>query len=105
MFALNSLTIDLPAIITSVTGLVTAIGVIVMFFAGKKVKEEVGSIHRIVNSQQTALLKTIAITARQLAAVTKFPTDEAAAIEAERQYADRLQAEKTQANADAKAKK
>lgn len=97
------MTVDIPATISAATGLVTAIGVIVMFVVGRKkaqiVEGELKEIKHISNSVTTALMQTIAITRRQLANSTKYPVDEAAAIEAERLYADRLQSEKEQRDA------
>lgn len=112
----------LPGTLMGLTSLVTAIGVIYIAVINKNASVaaaryaamadkqaqatqiEVKAVHRLVNSQQTHLLKTIAITTRQLAALTKRPEDEAAAVEAERQYEDRLRAEKEQLESDSKAR-
>lgn len=99
----------------TITGLVTAVGVILLgfvnFFASRRadnnakvVHTEVKSVHRLMNSQHTHLLKTVMVATRQLALVSKKPEDEVAANKAEEEYTERLRAESEQAKLDADAR-
>lgn len=107
-------TVDPVALIAAFTGPITAIGVIVVaivnYRTGQKAQQsaeanhnEIKAVHRLVNSGHTQLIKTIAITARQLATSTKRKEHIAEALEAERVYDERLASERAQADADAKA--
>lgn len=108
--------------IRSFTGLITALGVIIIAVVNKgaidtakdnarniessvkSVHTEVKDVHRLANNQQTQLIRTIAVTTRQLAEVTKRPEDLKAAEEAERQYESRLRFDAEEVKADAIAK-
>lgn len=115
--------LDLPATITAVTGLVTAIGVILNIWltkrhgrnaeaAGKSAEAaakenqcELQSIHQLVNGQHMAVLKQNAASARRLAMITGAEADIRAARDAERTLEEHMIAEaKAEMEREAKAK-
>lgn len=96
--------VNLPETITSVTGLVTAVGVIVMYLAGKRreKKQEIiaqsneralQGIHKLVNGNHTHVLKQNAIATQQLATITGDPGHAQSAQEAHDLLVEHLRAE------------
>lgn len=123
------MTLDVPATISSLSGLVTAAGVIIVAIINKraavqaardgakavaaaenasiatdKTYSEMRQVHRLVNSHLTEIMFDKKTALRRLANKTKNPEDMAAAVKAEQQYEQRLIAEKSQQDSDAKAK-
>lgn len=123
------MTLDVPSTITAFTGLVTAVGVIYVAWINKraaikaavvgaqavaaaenaaiaqeKTHGEMRQVHRLVNSHLTEIMSDKKVALRRLANKTKNAEDIAAAEKAEKQFADRMLAEKSQQDSDAKAK-
>lgn len=121
--------LDVPATISSLSGLVTAAGVIIVAIINKraahqaardgakavaaaenaaiasdKTHSEMRQVHRLVNSHLTEIMSDKKVALRRLANKTKNAEDIAAAEKAEKQFADRMLAEKSQQDSDAKAK-
>lgn len=123
------MTLDVPATISALSGLVTAASVIVVAIINKraavqaaldgkkavaaaensaiateKTHSEMRQVHRLVNSHLTEIMQDKMVALRRLANKTKNAEDIAAAVKAEAQYAARMVAEKAQMDSDAKAK-
>lgn len=100
---MNVVQIDLPRTIEALSGLVAAIGVIVIHISGKRrekkqeqaaeeTHQELKSIQTLVNGQHSHVLKQNATATRSLAEVTKDPMHVAAAEEAQKLLEDHLAA-------------
>lgn len=121
--------LDVPATIQAVSGLTTAVGVIIVALINKraanqaardgakavaaaenaaiaqdKTHGEMRQVHRLVNSHLTEIMQDKKVALRRLANKTHDSEDIAAADKAEKQFADRMIAEKSQQDSDAKAK-
>lgn len=121
--------LDVPATISALSGLTTAVGVIIVAIINKraasqaardgakavaaaenaaiasdKTHGEMKQVHRLVNSHLTEIMAEKQSALRKLANKTKDPEDIAAAEKAEEQFKQRMIADKSQQDSDAKAK-